>query len=161
MSKSNSNKSSNATGALITTNKNASRNYALMERFEAGIVLLGTEVKSIRQGNSHINDAYGTLRNGQVYLENMHIGPYTHGNRFNHEPRRTRKLLLNKSEIKKLIGAIVEKGFTLVPVKMYWLKGRAKVELALGKGKTKGDKRDDAKKATARREIDQAIKRSR
>lgn len=147
--------------SLICTNKNASRNYNLLERFEAGLVLQGTEVKSIRNGNVHINDAYGVLENEEVFLSQMHIGPYSHGNRFNHEPLRKRKLLLNKNEIRKLIGAVVEKGFTLVPVRLFWSKGRVKVELALGKGKTKGDRREDVKRRDADREIDKALKRSR
>jgi SsrA-binding protein len=146
---------------LICSNKNASRNYVLMDRFEAGIVLQGTEVKSIRNGNVHINDAYGLLEKSEVYLLNMHIGPYSHGNRYNHEPLRNRKLLLHSHEIRKLIGAVVEKGFTLVPTRLFWVKGRVKVELALAKGKTKGDKRQDIKKRDARREMDYAAKRPR
>lgn len=146
--------------SLICANKNASRNYNLMERFEAGVVLQGTEVKSIRGGNVHINDAYGTLEGNEVYLLSMHIGPYSHGNIFNHEPLRKRKLLLHRNEIRKLIGAVVEKGFTLVPTRLYWVKGRVKVELALAKGKTKGDRREDVKRRSAEREIDQATKRS-
>jgi len=145
--------------ALICSNKNASRNFHLTEKFEAGMVLQGTEVKSIRAGNVHIHDAYGAVGHGEVFLLHMHIGPYSHGNRYNHEPLRTRKLLLNRTEIRKLIGAVVEKGFTLVPVKLYWVKGRVKIELALAKGKTKGDRRQDIKKRDAKREIDTALKR--
>lgn len=145
--------------SLICANKNASRNYSLLDRFDAGLVLQGTEVKSIRQGNVHINDAYAMVEGGEVWLHSMHIGPYTHGNRFNHEPLRKRKLLLHGHEIRKLIGAVVEKGFTLVPVKLFWSKGRAKVELALAKGKTKGDRREDVKKRDTQREIDNAMKR--
>jgi SsrA-binding protein len=145
----------------ICQNKNASRNFHLLERFNAGVVLVGTEVKSIRQGNVHINDAYGVLENAEVFLLNMHIGPYSHGNRFNHEPLRRRKLLLHKQEIKKLIGSVVEKGFALVPVRLFWEKGRVKVELALAKGKTKGDRRDDIKTRDAKREMDTALKRKR
>ncbi|MBI3541650.1 MAG: SsrA-binding protein SmpB [Deltaproteobacteria bacterium] len=147
--------------AQITANKNASRNFSLTEHFEAGMVLQGTEVKSIRSGNVHINDAYGTVEHSEVYLHQMHIGPYTHGNRYNHEPLRKRKLLLHKQEIRKLIGAVVEKGFTLVPTRLYWVKGRVKVELALAKGKTKGDRRQDIKQRDAKREMDTATKRSR
>lgn len=146
---------------LICGNKNATRDYHLEERVEAGLVLLGTEVKSIRNGTVHIHDAYAMVEGTQVYLLNMHIGPYTHGNRFNHEPLRKRKLLLHRQQIRKLIGATVEKGFTLVPTKLYWSKGKVKVEMALGKGKTKGDRRDDVKKRSAQREIDVAKKRSR
>lgn len=155
------NKSAEKTSALICTNKNASRNYSLLERFEAGLVLKGTEVKSIRNGTVHINDAYGILENSEVYLINMHVGPYSHGNRFNHDPLRRRKLLLHKHEIRKLIGAVVEKGFTLVPVRLFWVKGRVKTELALAKGKTKGDRREDVKRRDAKREMDGALKRSR
>lgn len=149
------------TSSLITTNKNASRNFHLLERFEAGIVLTGTEVKSIRASGVQINDAYGVIENNEVYLIHMHIAPYSHGNQFNHEPRRKRKLLLHRAEIRKLVGAVVEKGFTLVPVRLFWSKGRAKVELALAKGKAKGDKREDVKRRDANREIDRAVRRSR
>jgi SsrA-binding protein len=145
----------------ITTNKNATRNFHLLDRYEAGMVLQGTEVKSIRGGNVHINDAYGDIEGEQVYLLHMHVAPYSHGNRANHEPLRKRKLLLHRDEIRKLIGAVVEKGFTLVPTRLYWLKGRVKVELALAKGKTKGDRREDIKKRDAKREMDTALKRKR
>ena len=149
-----------AADALICENKNAFRNYNLLERFEAGMVLQGTEVKAIRQGGVHINDAYGMIEKEEVWLHQMHIAPYSHGNRYNHEPLRKRKLLLKKNEIRKLIGAVVEKGFTLVPVRLFWVKGRVKVELALAKGKTKGDRREDIKKRDTQREIDNAMKRS-
>lgn len=146
---------------LIASNKNAGRNYTLLERFDAGLVLQGTEVKSIRSGNVNINDAYGSLEKGEVFLINMNIAPYSHGNRYNHEPLRNRKVLLHRHEIRKLIGAITEKGFTLVPTKLFWVKGRVKVELALAKGKTKGDRRESEKRRQDQREIDTAIKRSR
>lgn len=149
-----------AESSLICANKNASRNFNLLDRFDGGLVLQGTEVKSIRAGNVHINDAYAMLERNEVFLHSMHIGPYSHGNRFNHEPLRKRKLLLHRHEIRKLIGAVVEKGFTLIPVKLFWSKGRVKVELALAKGKTKGDRREDVKRRDAKREIDTAIKRS-
>jgi SsrA-binding protein len=152
-------KSDKQAPALICGNKNASRNYHLLERFDAGMVLTGTEVKSIRAGTVHINDAYGTIENGEVYLLNMYVGPYSHGNRFNHEPLRKRKLLLHGHEIRKLIGAVVEKGFTLVPVRLFWSKGRVKTEVALAKGKTKGDKRQDIQRRDTKREMDAARKR--
>lgn len=158
---SNAAKDKQKTSSVISTNKNASRNYSLMDLFEAGLVLHGTEVKSIRNGSVNINDAYAVLEKSEVFLLNMHVGPYTHGNRFNHEPLRKRKLLLHKHEIRKLIGSVVEKGLTLVPIKLFWVKGRVKVELALAKGKTKGDRREDVKRRDAKREIDTAIKRSR
>ncbi len=146
--------------ALITANKNASRNYSLFEHFRAGMVLQGTEVKAIRGGAVHIHDAFGTIEKEEVYLHAMHIGPYSHGNRENHEPLRKRKLLLHKSEIRKLMGAVLEKGFTLVPVRLFWEKGRVKIEVALAKGKTKGDRRQDVKSRDAKREMDTATKRS-
>lgn len=145
----------------ICTNKNAARNFHLMDKYEAGISLTGTEVKSIRKGNCHINDAYAAVDKEELFLMNMHIAPYDHGNRFNHNPLRRRKLLLHRQEINKLMGAVIEKGQTLVPTKLYWVKGRVKVELALAKGKNVGDKRDDVKRRDAKREIDKAIKRSR
>lgn len=147
--------------ATITENKNAFRNYELHERFEAGLVLQGTEVKSIRSGGANINDAFGILEGSEVWLLKMNIAPYSHGNINNHDPFRKRKLLLNKNEIRKLIGAIVEKGFTLVPIRMFWSKGRAKIEVALGKGKTKGDRRESSKKREAQREIGMAKRKSR
>ena len=147
---------------LICTNKNASRSYHLEDRYEAGIQLTGTEVKSIRAGSCHINDAYALSDNKrELWLMHMHVAPYSHGNRFNHDPLRRRKLLLHRRELDKLIAAIIEKGYTLVPTKLYWVKGRVKAEIALAKGKNKGDKRHDLKRRDAQREIDTAVKRSR
>lgn len=146
---------------LICANKNANRNYHLMDRFEAGLVLTGTEVKSIRAGNCHINDAYAYPNGLELYLSNMHVAPYTHGNRSNHDPLRRRKLLLHRRELNKLIASTIEKGLTIVPTRLYWVKGRVKAELALAKGKDKGDKRDDVKRRDAQREIDTATKRRR
>ncbi|MBI3556232.1 MAG: SsrA-binding protein SmpB [Deltaproteobacteria bacterium] len=146
--------------SLITANKNVSRNYTLFERFQAGMVLQGTEVKAIRAGTVHIHDAFGTIEKEEVFLHAMHVGPYSHGNRANHEILRKRKLLLHKSQIRKLMGAVLEKGFTLVPIRLYWEKGRVKVEVALAKGKTKGDRREDSKRRDAKREIETATKRS-
>ncbi len=145
----------------IATNKNATRNYHLSDSLEAGLVLQGTEVKSIRSGSCHINDAYAYPERNELYLVNMHIAVYSHGNRNNHDPLRRRKLLLHKQELTRLLSAVTEKGFTLVPTKLYWVNGRVKVEIALGKGKNKGDKRDDVKSRDAKREIDYATKRSR
>ncbi len=145
----------------ICVNKNATRNFHLSDRIEAGLVLLGTEVKSIRTGSCHINDAYAYPERHELFLMNMHIAPYSHGNRYNHDPLRRRKLLLHKLELSKLLGAVTEKGFTLVPIRLYWVKGRVKVEIALGKGKNKGDKRNDVQRRDAQREIDHATKRSR
>ena len=147
--------------AHICDNKNAFRYYELIEKVEAGIVLQGTEVKSIRSGGINLNDAYAVIENGEVYVIKMHIQPYSHGNRENHDPLRKRKLLLHKHQIRKLIGSVVEKGLTLVPTRMYWAKGRAKIEMALAKGKNKGDRRETVKKRDAQREMDKASKRSR
>jgi SsrA-binding protein len=123
-------------------------------------VLQGTEVKAIRNGTAHINDSYAMLERNEVWLHSMHIGPYSHGNRFNHEPLRKRKLLLHKQEIRKLIGSVVEKGFALIPIRLFYVKGRVKVEMALAKGKTKGDRREDVKQRDSQREMDTAMKRS-
>ncbi len=122
---------------------------------EAGIVLKGTEVKSLRQGNANLQDSYAELRNGEVWLEGMHINPYEHGNINNHEPRRKRKLLLQKKQIRKLIGGLKEKGLTLVPLSVYFKGPYAKVELALARGKKSYDKRE----AIAKRESDRHIAR--
>ncbi len=149
------------TDSTICWNKNATRGFHLMDRLEAGLVLSGTEVKSIRNGTCHINDAYAYPLRGELFLMHMHISPYTHGNRYNHDPLRQRKLLLKKTELHKLMGSIVEKGLTIVPTKLYWVRGRVKVELALAKGKNQGDKRDDVKRRDAQREIDKAVKRGR
>lgn len=156
-----SSKSDKPPSSLISSNKNASRNYDLSERFECGVVLSGTEVKSIRNGGVQINDSYGVFERSELFLINMNIAPYSHGNRSNHEPLRRRKLLLHRRELNKLMGSVIEKGFTLVPTKLYWVKGRVKIEIALGKGKNKGDKREDVKRRDAQREIDKAVKRKR
>lgn len=148
-------------GSHIAENKSARRNYELLEKVEAGIVLQGTEVKSIRQGGVNINDSYGIIEHEEIYLIKMNIPVYAHGNRFNHEPTRRRKLLLHKRQITKLIGEVVEKGKTLVPVRLYWAKGNVKVELAVARGKTKGDQRDTIKKREADRDISKAMKRDR
>lgn len=150
-----------AAGSNIVVNKNAPRNYHLLERYEGGLVLLGTEVKSLRNGNVQMNDAYAVFEKDEAFILNLHISPYSHGNRFNHDPLRKRKILLNKAEIRKLMSSVVEKGFTLIPTRLYWSKGRAKVELALAKGKHKGDRREDLKKRDTNREINLALKRSR
>ena len=155
------NQKDKTTDTTICVNKNGSRNYHLLERYEAGLVLQGTEVKSIRSGSVNLSDSYAVVEHGELYLQQMNISPYTHGNRYNHNPLRQRKLLLHRREVNKLMGAIIEKGLTLVPTKLYWVQGRVKVELALAKGKTKGDKRDDLKRRDAEREIDHAVKRNR
>lgn len=143
---------------LICSNKLAHVNYAIEDVYEAGIVLVGTEVKSLREGRANLKDSYGAIKNGEVYLAGMHISPYTHGNRFNHDPLRTRKLLLHKGEIKRLYGKFQEKGLTLVPTRAYFKNGKVKIEIGIGKGKRLFDKREDLKKKTDRREMERAIK---
>ncbi len=135
----------------ITVNRNARHEYTILQTYEAGIVLQGTEVKSLRQGKANLVDSYANLKDGEVWLYSAHISVYEQGNINNHEPTRTRKLLLNKSEIKKLIGKVKEKGLTLIPLRLYFSNGRVKVELALAKGKKVYDKREAiAKKDTQR-----------
>lgn len=142
----------------VITNRKARHDYFIEESFEAGIVLQGTEVKSLRAGRGNLQDAYATIERGEVFLNNMHISPYEQGNRYNHEPVRPRKLLLHKREIRKLIGKVKEKGYTLIPLRVYFTRGFAKVELALAKGKRLYDKRDDIAKRTAAREIERAVR---
>src|SRR5512143_2394202 len=126
----------------ITSSK-ARRDYAILDTFEAGVVLRGTEVKSLRQGRGNINDAFARVENGEVFLYNAHIDEYAQANRFNHDPKRTRKLLLHKPEIRRLFGRSAVKGHALIPLRLYFKKGFAKIELALGKGKAEFDKRED------------------
>jgi SsrA-binding protein len=142
----------------LALNRQAFRNYDLLERFEAGIVLTGTEVKSAREGRVNLKDAYGVVRSGEVWLLNCHISPFSHGNIANHEPLRPRKLLLKRLEIRRLIGRTTEKGLTLVPLRMYLSKGRVKCELALAKGKKLYDKREAERRKTVERETRQAVK---
>src|SRR5271156_6163096 len=141
-------------------NRSASHNYFLTDRFECGIALRGTEVKSIREGNANLKDAYGLLKDGEVFLLNAHIGPFSHGNAMNHESLRTRKLLLHKSEVRKLEGMTKQKGFTLIPTRLYFRHGRVKCELALAKGKQEWDKRATERKREADNEARAAIARS-
>src|SRR6516165_6691222 len=144
-----------------SVNRAASHNYFLLEKFEAGIALRGTEVKSIRGGRANLKDAYGLVKEGELWLINAHIGEYDHGNIFNHEPLRTRKLLVHRSELNKLIGKTQQKGLTLIPTRMYFRNGRVKVELALAKGKQTWDKRETERRKTADREAREAIARNR
>ncbi len=137
---------------VVSTNREAYHNYHIVETYECGIALTGTEVKSIRDGRCNLKDAYGLIRNGEAWLLNAHISPYSHGNRENHEPTRTRKLLLHKAEIERLIGKAQEKGLTLVPTKMYFKNGRIKVELAIARGKKLYDKRETERRREADRE---------
>jgi len=142
-------------------NRSASHDYFFLEKFETGIMLRGTEVKSIRAGRAQLKDAYGLVKDGELWLINAHIGPYEHGNIFNHEPLRTRKLLVHKNEVLKLASKTQIKGNTLIPVRMYFKNGKVKVEMALAKGKQHWDKRETEKRKTADREAREAIARSR
>src|SRR6185312_4840805 len=125
-----------------SVNRAASHNYFLLEKFEAGIALTGTEVKSVRAGRANLKDSYGLIKDGELWLLNAHIGLYEHGNIYNHEPTRTRKLLVKKEEIRKLFGKLQQKGYTLIPTRLYFKNGRVKCELALAKGKQHWDKRE-------------------
>jgi len=142
----------------IVTNRKARHEYHLMDRFEAGMVLVGTEVKSLRQGKASLQEAFATVENGEVWLRDMHISPYEQGSHWNHDPKRPRKLLLHASEIRRLIGKVQERGFTLIPLRLYFKRGVAKVELALAKGKKFYDKREDMKEKDLDREAEAARK---
>jgi SsrA-binding protein len=146
---------------LITSNRKARRDYFILDTFEAGLVLQGTEVKALRDGKASLAEAYARLRGDEVWLVGAHIPEYTHGNRQNHEPARDRKLLLHRREIEKLRGKIVEKGLTLVPLRLYWRRGRAKLEFALARGKRDYDRRQDVQKREHTREMDRAMSRER
>jgi SsrA-binding protein len=141
-------------------NRSASFNYFLTDKYEAGIALRGTEVKSIREGKANLKDAYGLLKDGELFLLNAHIGPFSHGNAMNHESLRTRKLLVHKQELRQLEAATRQKGFTLIPVRLYFRRGRVKCELALAKGKQEYDKRATEKKREGDNEAKAAIARS-
>jgi len=140
----------------IARNKRARFDYHLLETFEAGLVLTGTEVKSLRSGKASIADAYGVVRDGEIFLLNAHIQPYERGGYVNHDPTRSRKLLLHRREIRRLIGAVERQGLTLIPLELYFKKGVAKVALALGKGKKLHDKRETERQRDAEREIARA-----
>src|SRR4051794_22404365 len=142
----------------IAKNRQARHDYHILETWEAGIVLTGTEVKALREGKANISDAYGTVRDGEIFLLNLHISPYERGGYTNHEPTRTRKLLLHRKEIRRLIGSVEREGLTLVPLELYFKKGVAKVALALGKGKKLHDKRDTGRERDAAREIARAVR---
>jgi SsrA-binding protein len=141
-----------------TVNRSASHNYFLSDKFEAGVVLRGTEVKSIRDGLANLKDAYGLIKDGELWLLNAHIGPYEHGNIFNHEPTRTRKLLVHKEQLGKLMGKTQQKGLTLIPTRLYFKNGRVKCELAVAKGKQLWDKRETERQRTADSEARTAIR---
>jgi len=143
---------------LIAENRKARHEYQLLERYEAGLVLTGTEVKSLRQGGASLQQAYADVREGEVWLIGAHIAEYGQGNVHNHDPDRERKLLMHRKEIASLYGKVRERGLTLVPTRMYFKDGRAKVELALARGKEQRDKRRDLAKRDADRQIERALK---
>jgi SsrA-binding protein len=143
---------------IICVNKRARFDYAIDDVYEAGLVLQGTEVKSLREGRVNLQEAYADVRNGEVYLVNAHIDQYEQGNRFNHEPDRPRKLLLHKREIRRLIGKTQERGLSLIPTRMYFTQGKAKIEIGVGKGKKNYDKRQDLKRRSAQRDIERAMR---
>ena len=141
-------------------NRSASYNYALFDKFEAGVALRGTEVKSIREGKANLKDSYGLIQNGEAFLLNLHIGPYSHGNMANHDETRTRKLLLHREEVRKLLSKTQIKGHTLIPTRLYFRNGRVKCELAVAKGKQDWDKRETERSREADREARSAINAS-
>ena len=143
---------------LISKNPTAYHNYTIENKLEAGIVLSGTEIKSIRSGKANLKDSYAIIKNGEVFVVGMHISPYEHGNIFNKDPLRNRKLLLNRREINKLIGLTKQKGYSLVPISLYFKGSLVKLELGIGKGKKLYDKREDLAKKDALRKINQAMK---
>jgi SsrA-binding protein len=146
---------------VVAQNRRARFDYALEERFEAGLALAGSEVKSLREGNASLSDAYGSLRGGELFLVNCHIGEYRPAAAFGHGPLRERKLLLHRREIEKLRGKIEQRGYTLIPLSIYFKDGWAKVEMALARGKTHGDRREDIAARDSRREMDRALARRR
>ncbi|HFK6668334.1 TPA: SsrA-binding protein SmpB [Listeria monocytogenes] len=145
-------------GKLVAQNKKARHDYAVEETFEAGIVLQGTEIKSVRNARVNLKDSYARIDKGEIFLHNMHISPYEQGNRYNHDPLRTRKLLLHKKQISRLIGETKESGYSIVPLKMYIKDGYAKVLIGVARGKKKYDKRQDLKQKEAKRDIERAFK---
>jgi SsrA-binding protein len=143
---------------VVCKNKRARHEYEILETQEAGMVLEGTEVKSLREGKANLKDAYAKIRGGEIFLVDAHISPYSHGNITNHDPERDRKLLLHRQEIKRLTGKVQERGLTLIPLQIYFKNGRAKVELGLAKGKRLYDKRAAIKKRDERRDLERQLK---
>jgi len=143
---------------IVCQNRKAYHDYSIEETLEAGMSLLGTEVKSLREGRANLKDSYVLIKDLEALLLNCHISPYSHGNIMNHDPLRTRKLLLHKKEIMRLQGKIAQKGYTLIPLKIYFKNGRAKTEIGLAKGKREYEKRDSIKEREANREIEKAMK---
>lgn len=146
---------------IISENRKAFHNYYVEEKFEAGLVLKGTEVKSLREGKANLQDSYGLLKGGELYLLNCHIPPYKLGNRENHDPLRTRKLLLNRSELSKLWGKLETEGYSVIPLKLYFRKGLVKIEMALAKGKKSHDKRQATKEKEVKRALAKVTKQRR
>ncbi len=142
---------------VVSNNKKAFHDYFVLETFEAGLELVGTEVKSVRQGKVNLKDSWCSIDSGELFVMGMHISPYRFGNRFNVDPRRVRRLLMHKKEIRRLKSEIQEQGLTLIPLSIYFYKGRAKVELGLCKGKKLFDKRDTERKKAAQRDIERAL----
>jgi len=144
---------------VVSTNRKAFHDYLIFDKFDAGIVLTGTEIKSIRKGMFNLKDSFAKIEDGEVFLYNMHISPYEQGNRFNHEPERVRKLLLNKQEIMKILGKIKKENYTIVPLELYLSHGFAKIEIGLAKGKKIYDKREAIAKKTQERDIARGVRR--
>lgn len=154
-----SNSGTDKESTVVARNKRARHDYHILDSWEAGIVLTGTEVKSLRNGKANLTDAYGIVRDGELFLLNLHIPHYEQANQFNHDPVRTRKLLLHRREIRKLIGSVERQGLTLVPLELYFNpRGKAKVQIALAKGKKQHDKRDTERERDAQREIARALR---
>jgi SsrA-binding protein len=143
---------------VFCSNRKAYHDYHIDESIEAGIELKGTEIKSLREGKANLKDSYAVVKDGEVFLLGCHISPYSHGNIYNHEPLRTRKLLLHKEEIRRLAGKVTQRGFTLIPLKIYLSKGKAKVEVALARGKRLFDKKEAIKEKDLKRESEKALK---
>lgn len=143
---------------VVCVNRQARHNYFIDEIYEAGLVLLGSEVKSLREGKANIKDSYARIQRGEAFLLNAHVSPYSGANQFNHEPTRTRKLLLHGREIERLTGKTKEKGLTLIPLRLYFKNGKAKVELGLARGKKLYDKRETLKRKMAQREVERSLK---
>lgn len=143
---------------IACENRKARHDYFIHETFETGLALQGTEVKSLRAGKANLKDSYAVIKNNEIFVEHMHISPYEQGNIFNHDPLRTRKLLMHKAEIIKLFSKTREKGYTLIPLKVYFKHGKAKLELALASGKHNYDKRQDLQAKAAKRDVERALK---
>lgn len=144
---------------IISSNRKAFHDYTIFDKFIAGIVLSGTEIKSIRKGQINLKDSFAKVENGEIFLYKCHISPYEQGNRYNHEPERVRKLLLNKKEILKILGKIKKEGYTIIPLELFLTNGFAKLEIGLGKGKKIHDKREDIAKKSQNRDMQRAMKK--